>query len=349
MPTVPHETMAALMTEIFRAAGASDANAETVARSLVLSDLVGHESHGVVRVRQYLNSIAAGDIRPAATPGVTRETAVMVAVDACKTFGQVAARFAMERAIDKARVEGLAVAGTYHCNHVGRLGEWVTLAAEAEMVGLAFCNLGRRGAAVAPHGGAGRLLGTNPVAAAVPVGGRPPLLVDFATSAVAEGKLRVARNRGLQIPTGWIVAADGSPTTDPNDFYNGGALLPFAGHKGYGLGMLAELLGGMLTDGGPERQSAASGHGTLFVVLNPAIFRPAEEFLADAAELCDRAVAIPPAAGFGEVLLPGDPEHRTAARRRAEGIPVDDTTWGQLAEAARSLGIPHETLDRDSR
>lgn len=340
MPTLPPAQLTALVARIFEAAGASQHNARVVAESLVLSDTVGHESHGVVRVRQYLNSIAAGEIAPAAEPTVARETAVMASVDACRTFGQVAARFAMGKAIEKAAAQGLAVAGIHHCNHVGRLGEWVHMAAATGMVGLAFCSLGKRGAAVAPHGGAGRLLGTNPIAAAVPVAGRPPLIVDFATSAVAEGKLRVARNRGLPIPEGWVVAPDGSPTSDPNDFYRGGALLPAAGHKGYGLGMLAELLGGLLTDSGPEPQNAAAGHGTLFIVLNPGLFRPAEAFLADAAELCARAAAVPPAAGFDEVLLPGDPEHRTAERRRAEGVPVDDATWAQLQEAAGALGVP---------
>lgn len=339
MPTIAHTALADLAARIFVAAGAPASHARLVAESLVLSDLAGHESHGVVRVRQYLNSIAAGDIVPAAVPVVARETAVMASVDARRGFGQVAARLAITCAVEKARAQGLAAAGIFNGNHVGRMGEWVMVAADAGLVGLGFCNLGRRGASVAPYGGVARLLGTNPFAAAVPVAGRPPLLVDFATSAVAEGKLRVARNRGLPIPPGWAVAADGTPTTDPNDFYAGGALLPAAGHKGYGLGMLAELLGGLLTDAADEPASAASGHGVLFVVLATGLFRPAEAFLADAAELCARAAAVPPAAGFAEVLLPGGPEHRSEARRRAEGVPLDDATWAQLAAAAAALGV----------
>jgi uncharacterized oxidoreductase len=268
---------------------------------------------------------------------------VAAAIDARRGFGQVAARFAIDCALEKARAQGLAAAGIHHCNHVGRLGEWVERAAAAGMVGLAFCSLGRRGAAVAPYGGAARLLGTNPLAAAVPLAGRPPLLIDFATSAVAEGKLRVARNRGTPIPAGWVVTADGQPTTDPADFYAGGALLPCAGHKGYGLAMLVELLGGLLTDcGDQERPTAQAGHGVLFIVLAPGLFRPTEAFLADAAALCDRAAAVPPAAGFEQVLLPGEPEHRTAARRRAEGVPMDDATWAQLVQAAAELGVALE-------
>jgi uncharacterized oxidoreductase len=343
MPTIPPDALADVVAGIFHAAGASERIARIVAESLVLSDMVGHESHGVVRVRQYLASIRAGDIVPHAEPVVVRETAVLSLVDARRGFGQLAARLAMEQAIAKARTQGLAASGVYHSNHLGRIGEWVTGVAEAGLVGLAFCSLGQRGASVAPHGGAARLLGTNPFAAAVPVDGRPPLLVDFATSTVAEGKLRVARNRGQAIPAGWVVTAEGHPTTDPADFYAGGALLPAAGHKGYGLGMLVELLGGLLTDGGdPQRPTAHSGHGLLLIALAPGLFRPAEAFLADAAALCARAAAVPPAAGFAEVLIPGDPEHRTRAARAA-AVPVDDTTWSMLAETAAELGIvlPH--------
>ncbi|HWQ12116.1 MAG TPA: Ldh family oxidoreductase, partial [Roseiflexaceae bacterium] len=152
MPILHPDALADLAARIFLAAGASEPNARTVAQSLVLSDLAGHESHGVVRVRQYLNSIAAGDILPAAEPVVARETAVMASVDARRGFGQVAARLAMDCAVEKARAQGLAAAGIFHCNHVGRLGEWVEQAAAAGMVALAFCSLGRRGAAVAPYG-----------------------------------------------------------------------------------------------------------------------------------------------------------------------------------------------------
>jgi LDH2 family malate/lactate/ureidoglycolate dehydrogenase len=341
MPTVHHAELAAFVARIFEAAGAPASHAHRVADSLVLSDMVGHASHGVVRVRQYLASIAAGDIDPAAAPVVARATAVAASIDARRGFGQLAAHFAMAQAIERAQAQGLAAAGVFNGNHVGRLGEWVQQAADAGLVGLGFCNLGQRGAAVAPHGGAARLLGTNPFAAAVPVAGRPPVLLDFATSAVAEGKLRVARNRGQAIPAGWVVAADGSPTTDPNDFYAGGALLPSAGHKGYGLGMLVELLGGLLSDAGEPPVSASQGHGVLFIVLAPGLFRPAEAFFADAAALCARATAIPPAAGFAEVLLPGDPEHRSEALHRSTGVVLDDATWEQLQTAAAGFGVQY--------
>jgi uncharacterized oxidoreductase len=341
MPTIHHAELATFVARIFEAAGAPPAHAQLVADSLVLSDLVGHASHGVVRVRQYLASVASGDLDPAAVPLVARATPIAAAIDARRGFGQIAAYFAMQQAIERAQANGMAVSAVFNGNHVGRLGEWVQQAADAGLVGLGFCNLGQRGAAVAPHGGVARLLGTNPFAAAVPVAGRAPLLIDFATSAVAEGKLRVARNRGQQIPPGWVVAADGSPTTDPHDFYAGGALLPSAGHKGYALGMLVELLGGLLSDGGDAPVNAVQGHGVLFIVLAPGLFRPADAFLADAAALCTRAISVPPAAGFDEVLLPGDPEHRNEQLHRATGVVIDDATWQQLHGAAAEYGVQY--------
>ena len=199
----------------------------------------------------------------------------------------------------------------------------------------------RPGGAVAPYGGGGRVLGTNPIAAAVPVAGRPPLVIDFATSAVAEGKLRLARQQGKAIPEGWILGPDGEPSTDPEDFYAGGVLLPMAGHKGSGLSLLVEFLGGILTGRGcPAFPDFTPGNGVLFLALSVEAFRPLEAFQGEGAALCERVKATPPAAGFREVLLPGEPEWRTAERRRAEGIPVDEATWRQLVEAAMALAIP---------
>jgi LDH2 family malate/lactate/ureidoglycolate dehydrogenase len=325
---------------IFEAAGATATGARQVANSLVTSDLVGHDSHGIVRVRQYLDTIDQGALDPAAEPAIIQETAVMTGVDARRGFGQIAARFAMELTIQKAEMYGLAATGLFNCNHVGRLGEWVQLAAEQALIGLAFCNGGAKKGSVTPYGSATRLLGTNPIAAAVPVSGRAPIVIDFATSVVAEGKVRVHRNRGQPIPEGWILRADGQSSTNPEDFYAGGVLLPAAGHKGYSLSLLVELLGGILTGhGSPVLPDFGTGNGVLFLILAPEAFRPAADFLADSAALCERVKAVSPAPGFAEVLLPGEPEQRTAARRQAEGISIDDTTWTHLTEAASRFEV----------
>jgi uncharacterized oxidoreductase len=243
-------------------------------------------------------------------------------------------------AMQKARTQGLAAVGVFNCNHIGRVGDWVQMAAEQGMIGLAFCNGGGPGGAVTPYGGRARLLGTNPIAAAVPVAGGPPVIADFATSVVAEGKLRVARNRGKSLPEGWILGPDGQPSTDPEDFYRGGMLLPAGGYKGYGLSLLVEFLGGLLTGRGcPGLPGFVAGNGVLFLVLSIEAFRPLEEFLAEVAALCERAKAVPPATGFAEVLLPGEPERHLTERRQAEGVVVDEATWVQLTAAAAALGV----------
>jgi uncharacterized oxidoreductase len=341
MPVINPAVLSEFVALVFEAAGASKEGAGLVATSLVNSNLVGHDSHGIVRVTQYLDNIARGELQPAAEPVIAHETPTVTLVDAQRGFGQIAAHFGMKVTIKKAQVQGLAATGLQHCNHVGRLGEWVQMAADQNMVGLAFCNGGRPGGIVAPFGGGARLLGTNPIAAAVPVAGRPPFLIDFATSNVAEGKVRIARNKGQAIPEGWILDSQGRPTTNPEDLYNGGMLLPAAGHKGYGLALLVEFLGGFLTgDGGPATPGyKAVGNGVVFIVLSVEAFRPLEAFLGDSATLCEQVKAAKPAPGFQEVLLPGEPEQRMAEQRQAAGISIDETTWGQLTAAANKLGV----------
>jgi uncharacterized oxidoreductase len=341
MPVIKSAVLTNFVYQIFQAAGATEAGARLVAASLVQSNLVGHDSHGIVRVRQYLDNIAKGELFPAAEPIVAQEMAAITMIDAQYGFGQIAAHFAMGKTIEKVQAHGLAATGLYNCNHVGRLGEWVQMAADQDLIGLAFCSGGRPGGLVAPYGGAGRLLGTNPMAAAVPIAGQPPFVMDFATSVVAEGKIRVAHNKGQSIPEGWILDSQGRPSTTPADLYDGGMLLPTAGHKGFGLALLIELLGGVLTgQGGPwlPRYTTVR-NGVIFIVLSIQAFRTPEDFLAEAAILRDKVKATSPAQGFDEVMLPGEPEQRAAGRRQAEGISIDDTTWAQLAEAATNLGV----------
>ncbi|MCL4836035.1 MAG: Ldh family oxidoreductase [Caldilineaceae bacterium] len=340
MKTIPVSVLTDFVSRIFQAAGVSASVAEKVALSLVASNLAGHDSHGVVRVMQYVGAVERGETVGDATPAVTHETAVMATVDARRAFGQVAGAFAMQMAIDKARHAGISAVALHNSSHVGRLGEWVEMAAAEGMIGLAFCNGGRSGGIVAPFGGAARRLGTNPLAAAVPLGNRPPFVLDFATSAVAEGKVRVARNSGKEIPTGWVLDKEGNPTTNPADLYEGGMLVPAAGHKGYALAVLVDLLGGMLTGGGSAPQAGTmQSNGVLFIVLAVSAFRSPEEFNAEAEAMADRIKSAPPAPGFGAVLLPGEPEQQTAAQRRANGVPLDEGTWAQMVAEATRLGV----------
>ena len=342
MPVLQPMPLADYTSRIFQAAGTPKYTADLVGQSLVSANLAGHDSHGVIRIVQYLRQIDEDELRPRATPEIERETPVMTLYNGHRCFGQLAAKVAIENGIGKARGNSVAVVGLKHSGHVGRLGEWVGLAADEGLIALAFANGGRSGGLVAPFGGAERRMGTNPIAVAIPLEDRPAMMLDFATSAVAEGKVRVALNSGKPIPEGWALDKNGEPTQNPADVYDGGMLLPAAGHKGYGLALLTDYLGGILTGaGGPGLPGSILGNGVLFVLLNIDYFRPLDEFFADGAHIADRIKDTKPAPGFDEVLIPGEPEARSAASRQENGIPLDDTTWSQIVEVAMKLGVAY--------
>ena len=340
MPVLQPVPLADYTSRIFQAAGTPKMTADLVGQSLVSANLAGHDSHGVIRIMQYLRQIDEGEIRPQATPEIERETPVMALFNGHRCFGQLAAKVAIEDGIGKARGNAVAAVGLKHSGHVGRLGEWVELAAEDGLIALAYANGGRAGGLVAPFGGAERRMGTNPIAVAIPMQDRSAVLLDFATSAVAEGKVRVALNSGKPIPEGWALDKLGQPTQNPADLYDDGMLLPAAGHKGYGLALLSDFLGGILTGaGGPSLPGTVLGNGVLFVLLNIDAFRPLAEFFDDGSLIADRIKSTRPAPGFDEVLLPGEPEARSAQARQESGIPLDDNTWSQIVKAALRLGV----------
>ncbi|MEZ4512621.1 MAG: Ldh family oxidoreductase [Chloroflexota bacterium] len=335
------ERLTNLVQAIFMAAGATEANAIRVANSLVAANLTGHDSHGVIRTVQYVAAIEVGRIDPQATPVVAEEMGAISKVDARGGFGQVGAEFAMQVSIAKAKTHGVAATTLHNSDHIGRVGEWVAMAAEANLIGLAFCNGAGPGGLVTPYGGMERKLGTNPFAAAVPINGRSPFILDFATSVLAEGKVRVARNAGKPLAEGVILDKAGHPSTNPHDLYEGGMLLPAGLYKGYGLSLLIELLGGVLTGMGnpalPEYDRFYNG--VLFIVLAIEPFRPLADFLLDAGRLAEAVTATKPAPGSHGVLLPGEPEEQTAFMRCRDGIPLDETTWGELTAVGERLGV----------
>jgi uncharacterized oxidoreductase len=340
--TVAAAELRALVSRILAAAGTPPDAAGRVAGSLVLAILRGVDSHGVMRVPEYLAYVRDGRVDPAAEPVVSVEGPV-VRVDGRRAFGQLAAREAALAAVEQARRHGVALAVVSGVKHVGRVGEFVELCAERGCIGIAFANGGPAGGSVAPHGGTRRALGTNPLAYAFPVAGRPPVVADFSTSTVAEGKVRLRRDSGSAVPEGWLVDADGRPTTDPGDLYAGGAILPAAGHKGYALGLLVEVLGGVLAGEGCASAGDDPGNGFVLVVIDGGDGFP------DGAARAVRAVeAVPPAAGFDRVRTPGDPELETEARRERDGIPLSEHTWAGLVGAARELGV-EVTEDGDVR
>lgn len=334
---------------IFMAVGATPPNAERVAEALVDANLAGHDSHGVARIPQYLQAIAAGQLDPAAQPTVRKESACSLLMDGHWSFGQVGAKLCMQEAIRRARAQGMAIAALVRAYHIGRLGEYAEMAHDAGLIALVTTGgLGGRhiapGAGMAPYGGAQAVLGTNPLSFGFPAGAEPPVMSDFATSTVAMGKVNLARAKGEALPPNCILDRHGNPTTNPNDFYDGGVLLPFGGHKGYGLAVVVELLSQALTGSDTCGDDKESGGlymlaGNVFLVLDPGLFRPKEEYAAAADAIVRKIKAVPPAVGFSEVLLPGEPEQRSKAQRRREGVKIADGTWKALEEQAAKLNL----------
>jgi len=337
-----------LVTATLLAAGASDANARVVAHSVVDSNLAGHDSHGVVRIPSLVRDALSGKLKPAVSPRVTQENLSTAVVDGGSTFGHVGSRLATEIAIRKAQETSIAGVALTRANHTGRIGEWAEMGAAEGMVTLvlgsrANSSRGTAGGTLAPYGGRSGAMGTSPIAWSVPRrSGQTPILLDYATSAVAQGKLQIARLKGESVPLGWIIDSQGRPTTDVEAFFGGGAQLPFGGHKGYALALIVSLLSIGLSAG--DKLDPSEHASCLFVVcVDPAAFRPAEEFLDFVEQTAARIKAVPPAKGFDEVLLPGEPEARSRIARMRDGIPLPDEIWTELAQLAEGLGVPGGT------
>jgi uncharacterized oxidoreductase len=342
---IAHERLRRLVTAAFTAAGCRAYEAERVAHYLVESNLTGHDSHGVIRVPSYISWLRAGEVVANQTLKVVFENDVLAVTDGGFGFGQVMGEEAMKLAVGKAARQGLAVVALRNSGHLGRIGDWPLFAVRAGMASLHFVNTTGAGILVPPFGGIERRLSANPIAAGVPVPGGPPLLVDISTSAIAEGKIRVALNRGTRVPDGCLIDAGGRPTNDPRVFYADppGAILPFGGHKGYALGMLAEMLAGALTGGGCSDPAADRvANSMLSIVLDPSVFRDAEEFARDVRRFIDYVRTSAPAEPGGEILMPGEPEERTRTRRLQEGIDLEDATWQQILDTCRSLGVSED-------
>jgi LDH2 family malate/lactate/ureidoglycolate dehydrogenase len=315
----------------------------------VESDVAGISSHGVVRVPSYYDFLQNGWLKPSAEAEVVKESPATATVDGHWGFGQPAMHRALEIAIAKSRTQGIAAAGVIHSGHVGRLGEYAEKAAEADAIALVAASGGPHGGLVVPFGGAQRVMSTNPIAAGVPAGQHPPFVMDFATSVVAAGKLELVPDKDKLIPEGWALDSDGRPARTARAFLEGGGLLPFGGHKGYGISLLVELLCGGLTGAGlserPERlvPEGAGGNAGFIMVIDIAHFINLEEFRESVDAFFGRLKRVRPAAGFKEVMIPGEPEFQHRARRSDE-IKVDEETWRKISEIARRYGVPLDNL-----
>lgn len=344
MPTISPHRLQRICADLLIAAGAPDDEANLVASALVRANLAGRDSHGVMRLPQYLAAIERGSIVPGAEVAVVRESPTTAVLDAHWGFGQVAATRATEMTIARAEAVGMSAVAGRRSNHVGALADYVQMVADAGMIGLMFVN-GHGGAHnTVPFGGADRRLCTNPMAAGFPTGDQP-IVLDISTAAVAEGKVRTYRIAGKPVPDGWIVDSEGHPTDDPKALYADppGAILPLGGnvgYKGFGLGLMVDLLAGGLGGAGtsgpdPER----GGNAFTIVALNPEAFGGREEFRAQADSLVAWVKSSRPAPGFDEVIVPGEIERRETERREREGISIPDETWRQIAASARRAGV----------
>jgi uncharacterized oxidoreductase len=343
---IAHGRLKSLVSRVFVAAGCGDAEAERVAHYLTESNLVGHDSHGVIRVPHYVRWLREGKVLANQSLKVVFENDALAVTDGQFGFGQTMGEAAMRLGIAKAARAGVAVVALRNSGHLGRIGDWAEQAAAAGKVSLHFVNTSGGGILVPPFGGTQRRLSANPIAAGVPVPGGQPLIVDISTSAIAEGKLKVAFNKGALVPDGCIIDSRGRPTNDPKVFYADppGAILPFGGHKGYALGMVCEVLAGALTGGGcSDPKVKCVANGMLSIVMDPGLFRPDDGFAAEVSRFIDFVRSSTPATPGGEILMPGEPEARTKAKRLRDGIELDETTWGQIVATCRSLEIDPDT------
>lgn len=339
MPIIHADELKRMSARIFEAAGASPEIAWRVSESLVEGNLTGHDSHGVIRIMQYFDDINRGDLDPRAEIEIVSETPTTALIDAHNAFGQVAAAKGMNVAIEKAKQHHVSAVGIRHTHHIGRLGEYTLMAAREGLVGIVMCNSGP-GRRAAPFGGLEAMFSTNPISIAAPAGEKRPFLLDYASTMVAEGKLRVAREKGEHVRPGLIVDKEGKPTTDPLDFYNGGFLLHMGEHKGYALGLLVDILGGVLTGhGATSLPEYKSGNGTFMIVVDIAPFMPLEQFKERLDCLFEGIKNVKKAPGVSEVLIPGEPEFNGREQRLRDGIIVPDAIWKSMVECGQKLSV----------
>jgi LDH2 family malate/lactate/ureidoglycolate dehydrogenase len=346
---IPADTLKVIATSLFKAAGVPEADAGLVADSLVEANLRGVDSHGVQHLSVYVQRIRRGLVELHPLFPILSEKDGTALVDGQNSLGQVAAMYAMELAIRKARQSGIALVGVRNTNHCGMLAHFTIRAVHEGFVGFASCN---GPANMAPWGGKEVLVGNNPICLAIPAGDEHPIVLDMATSVAAKGKIYAARSRGEHIPEGWALDSHGRPATDPQAALDGGSLLPMGGYKGYGLAFLMDVLAGLMTGSALSRDvgslhrelSRGMNLGLLMGALNVDSFMPLSTFRQLVDSYIQRVRTSPPAPGFERVYLPGEPEFESKARRSTAGIPLPLKVWQDLVQMGEQLGVEFENV-----
>ena len=350
------EDLETFVRQVFEARSTPTDIAAEAARHMVRSNLSGHDSHGVIRVKQYVAEIESGDMAPDVRPSVLRETDAAGLIDARRGFGLYTTAWALDWAMERVGRQGVTVVAIRHSTHTGRMGEYAERAAERGLV--AFVTVGAAGPGVGlmmPTGGRQVFLGANPYAVGIPAEGSPPMLFDGSTSTIAGGKIRVARDKGSQLPPDCILDRDGNPTTDPEDYFAGGTIIPLggsvAGHKGSGLSLASALLGalGMIGDPDPtlvranvdEKVADSRGRvgGVLILVIDPGAFGGRDQYRAMVGKSLSAAKRVPPRDGVAKVLVPGEVEIDNRRQRSRDGISLPEATVQDLAEIGSRRGV----------
>lgn len=346
MPVIGAPALQQYCARLLEGVGVDLSDAELMASSLVASNLRGVDSHGVALLRYYLEQVEHGDMDAHAEPEVLHQSGCTALIDGHNGLGQVISRFATDQAIHLAMDHGCGVVSVRHSNHFGAAAYWVNRLTAAGFIGVVFCNASPT---VAPWQGREGRLGTNPICFGVP--GQSPFLLDMATTTVAANKIFNAQNSGRQeIPAGWALDAEGTPTTSTAEAYKG-LLQPLGGYKGSGLAVMIEMLCGVLSGGAMSNElGGIRFRGTkvdvsqFFLALDPKCFLEPGEYEARALKLTQKLKSVQPAKGYDEVLVAGEPEARNEALRRKEGIPLDEATWSTLVGWGEKLNVPLPTL-----
>lgn len=341
--TIQAAQLRATVAGIIAAAGSEAGEAQQVADNLVLANLSGHDSHGVGMVPRYVDAVLEGGLKPNTSLEVKVDAGGLLALDGCRGYGQVVGVQAMELAIPRAEQVGSCIFALANAHHLGRIGHFAEMAVARGLVSIHFVNVQSR-PVVAPWGGGDGRFGTNPFCVGIPLPDQPPFVLDFATSRVAQGKMRVAHNEGRQVEPGYLIDEKGQPTTSPGVVVvpqsNGlfGALMTFGEHKGYGMAVACELLGGALTGSGTWHRPADNQrtviNGMFTIVVDPRRLGTQDVFAREALAFVEWLKQSP-----GEVLLAGEPERRARAQREAAGIAIDDATWREIVGAGAKVGF----------
>lgn len=329
-----------LIKEIFIKRNVKENHIDILVEHLISANLSGVDTHGIFKIPKYLQQIQDEELLPNSEPEIIKESETTTLISGNWTFGQITAKKAMEIAIKKAKKMGLSISGIVKANHIGRLGYYSEMASNEGMIALIMGGgFSEETANAAPFGGKNAVLCTNPISMGFPAKNETPVIIDFATTKIAGNKVGLARENNEKIPLGNIIDKNGNDTQEPDDFFDGGALLPFGRHKGYALMLAAEFLGRIVTGSDLYAENNKGGKiyghsGATMIVFKADVFRPYEDFLNKIDEMEKRVKNVPPASGFDEVLVPGDIENRTRLEREKNGIPISENLWNKLKSLA---------------